>query len=110
MYTQGVHLYIFTTHRGFKRELNIKLKLFLFSILISLGSLGFAVDDGTWTYTLSGADATITGCVEICPVELVIPATVDGISVTSIGDSAFERNNLTSVIIPDSVTDISLSL
>lgn len=37
--------------------MNINLKLVLFWILISVSSLGFAVDDGTWTYTLSGAEA-----------------------------------------------------
>jgi hypothetical protein len=63
-------------------------------------------DDGTWTYTLSGDEATVTGCVATCPTELVIPAKVDGFSVASIGDSAFQGNLLESVSIPDSVVTI----
>ena len=64
--------------RVFLASLNLLCLLF-----IAMNSA--ADDDGTWTYTLSGAEATITGCVETCPVELVIPDTVDDHSVTSIG-------------------------
>jgi len=38
-----------------------------------------------------------------------IPATHNGLQVTSIGDRAFENNNLTSVTIPSSVTSIGFS-
>lgn len=65
-----------------------------------------ADDDGTWTYSLNGDTATITGCKRTCPAELVVPDTIDGYSVTSIGDFAFWENKLTSVTIPDSVTSI----
>ena len=37
---------------------------------------------------------------------VVIPRIIDGVSVTSIGNSAFKNNNLTSVTIPNSVTSI----
>ena len=44
--------------------MNIKSKLFLFSILISISSLSFAVDNGTWTYDINSDDTsiTLTGC------------------------------------------------
>ena len=41
-----------------------------------------------------------------CGTDVVIPAEIDGKPVTSIGDSAFYRNQLTSVVIPDSVKSI----
>ena len=66
------------------------------TLLLSLSTLTLnsaADDDGTWTYTLSGDEATITGCVATCPTELVIPSTIDGYSVTSIGNDAFVRTN-----------------
>ena len=78
----------------------------LLSCLLAFAGNLLADDDGTWTYTLSGDEATITGCVATCPTELVIPSRVDGNSVTSIGREAFSANKLTSVTIPDSVTSI----
>ena len=84
------------------------LKHFLrLTLLLSLSTLTLnsaADDDGTWTYTLSGDEATITGCVATCPTQLVIPSTVDGYSVTIIGNDAFASHQLTSVTIPGSVT------
>ena len=54
------------------------------TLLLSLSTLtvnSAADDDGTWTYTLSGDEATITGCVATCPTELSIPSTVDGVGI-----------------------------
>ena len=89
----------------------MSLKHFLrLTLLLSLSTLGVnsaAFDDGTWTYKRSGYEATVTGCVAICPPDLVIPSKIDGYSVISIGESAFLKNNLAIVTIPDSVTSIS---
>ena len=38
--------------------------------------------------------------------DVVIPSSINGISVTAIGEGAFEFNDLTSVVIPDGVTTI----
>jgi hypothetical protein len=66
----------------------------------------FAAGDGTWTYYIVGANATVTGCVATCPQNLVIPETINGYSVTSIGRLAFRLNQLTSVTIPDGLISI----
>ena len=59
-----------------------------------------------FTYTVSGTNATITGFTGTVT-ELYIPSTIDGYTVTEIGDSAFENcTSLTSVTIPSSVTTI----
>lgn len=55
------------------------------------------LDDGTVEITKYNGTAT----------ELVIPSEIDSMSVTSIGDSAFEENGtITNITIPDSVTTI----
>ena len=84
------------------------IKSLLLSCLLAFANDLLADDDGTWTYTLSGDEATITGCVTTCPTELVIPPKIDGFSVTSIGEYAFDGIQLTSVTIPDSVTIIGV--
>ena len=59
-----------------------------------------------WIYSKSGNAVTITG---VSPAEgdISVPVMLDGIPVTSIGDSAFcGCSGLTSVTIPDSVTII----
>lgn len=91
------------------------IRILRLTLLLSLSTLALnsaADDDGTWTYTLSGDEATITGCVATCPTDLVIPSEVDGYSVTGIGSGAFENNaaisdnkntRITTVIIPEPV-------
>ena len=65
------------------------------------------------TYSVEGGNLYFdkaTGTITDCDAEViraVIPATIEGISVTSIGDRAFYNcNSLTSVDIPDSVNSI----
>jgi hypothetical protein len=65
-------------------------------------------NDDTWAYDIDGSNALVTGCVGTCPMNLAIPDTLGGYSVTSIGDYAFYNNQLTSVTIPDSVISIGL--
>ena len=63
----------------------------------------------TLTYTVSGttATATITDCNVGATGALIIPDTLGGASVTSIGDGAFsDCSSLTSATIPSSITSI----
>ncbi len=59
---------------------------------------GFTFDKSSGT--IAGYNSNIGGT------DVVIPQTIDGILVTSIGDWAFSHNKLTSLSIPDSVTSI----
>ena len=59
-------------------------------------------------YEIQGDAVTITGCDKKVSGALIIPATIEGKPVTSIGNLAFKSrySGLTSITIPDSVTSI----
>ncbi|MBR3438445.1 MAG: leucine-rich repeat protein, partial [Clostridia bacterium] len=60
------------------------------------------------TYNIiNNQEVTVTGCDETASGKLVIPGTIEGYPVTSIGDSAFENcTGLTDITIPESVKTI----
>ena len=72
-----------------------------------LSSSAFAAQDGDYTYTVSGGNATITAYTGAGGA-ISIPATLGvGYPTVAIGDNAFfSKSTLTSVTIPDSVTSI----
>jgi hypothetical protein len=61
-----------------------------------------------WSYVIIGNVARVTGADPV-PESLVIPSILDGFPVKSIGDSAFRQCSMTSVTIPNSVTNIGKS-
>ena len=64
------------------------------------------IDGVAWSYTVANGEATITGA-DPSDCDLVIPASVHGgIPVTVIGYEAFWCADITSVVIPNSVTNI----
>ena len=61
-------------------------------------------------YSIEDGKASVEGFNEECFVsDLVIPEEIEGVPVTTIGSSAFERSAITSVYIPSSVTEIGTS-
>ena len=78
----------------------------LFAVSFAAPSGARALSAGGFEYTVASGVATVTGCTNTCPADLVIPATLGGYPVTSIGDRAFVTSRLTSVTIPNGVTTI----
>src|ERR1035437_2561630 len=75
-------------------------------IFVSMPSARADITEGDYTYTVAGSNATITGYAGLGGA-IVIPATLGGYPVTSIGNDAYQGwTGLTSVIIPNSVTTI----
>ena len=77
-------------------------------ILIFFMPVGHAQEEkmnagGQWRYVLEDGGATITGYVEKPGGDFVVPSELDGYAVSGIGARAFEKLNITSVTIPDSV-------
>ena len=88
-----------------KRALSAALALLL-AVSFAAPSGVRALTEAGFEYTVFGGAATVEGCDGACPTTLVIPDTLGGNSVTSIGMGAFEGSDLTSVSIPNSVTSI----
>lgn len=67
----------------------------------------FGFNSGTKTITSYQSYAAWPSPQPGCPIEVEIPATIDGVPVEVIGGDAFFRSGVTSVIIPNSVTTIA---
>ena len=91
-----------------RKVMSILLSILLLAVCVPLGAVSVtaaSVDD--LEYTIADGEVTITGCAYSASGKLVIPATIEGYPVTSIGDYALrDCTSLTSVTIPDSVTTI----
>ncbi|MBQ7086043.1 MAG: leucine-rich repeat protein, partial [Clostridia bacterium] len=58
-------------------------------------------------FTFDASTGTITGFTAPSgSYTVTIPSTIDGVSVTAIGDNAFQNSTMTAVVVPDSVTSI----
>ena len=76
----------------------------LFTVLAAVPSHAATAPESC--YTFSAGVITYYEDEIACPKDLDLPSTIGGVAVTSIGNSAFASNQLTSVTIPDSVTSI----
>jgi hypothetical protein len=84
-------------------------KVMLIPVLVlaaaALMAEGSTEQAGDFTYTALNGEATITGY-SGSPEDVMIPATVNELPVTAIGNNAFQFYGLTGVTMPDSVTAI----
>ncbi len=94
-----------------KKIVSLILSLCIMStMLVGITLPAAAATSGYYTYSVSSGKATITDCSASISGNVTIPSTLGGYPVTSIGGFAFYNcNRLTSVTIPDSVTDIQIS-
>ena len=77
---------------------------------VSLVATGLTITSGAkaesangFTFTVAGGNATVTGCVSVCPGVINIPATLNSYPVTAIGANAFYNASTVTVSIPNSV-------
>jgi hypothetical protein len=89
-----------------KRILSAALALLLV-VIFAAPSGARALSDAGFEYTVTDGAATVTGCTATCPVNLVIPGTLGGYSVTSIGSYAFHASGLTSLTLPNTLVSIA---
>ena len=94
---------------------NVRTRSLIASSLVGLITLAsaflnapaaMATGSQCFDYTSSGTEITITAN-RFCGADLVIPAVIDALPVTTIARRAFGSASLTSVVIPASVTTIS---
>jgi hypothetical protein len=85
------------------KQLHLLLAVWLLPILLSVAVP--ATLQAQFTFTTNNGAITITGYTGTNG-ETIIPDTINGLPVTSIADVAFSYANVTSVTIPDSVTNI----
>jgi hypothetical protein len=78
---------------------------FIFGLVLLISS-SFAFSNTEFTYNIIDGGVEITGCVDSCPSDLVIPPEIDGLSVVEIENQAFIDKQLISISIPSSVTTI----
>ena len=108
-----------------KKTFSKSLSLFLCVIMLATMSIGsvtsyayhyeysdeyeYKIENSTIYYRIINDEITISGCEDDSYGELVIPEKINNIPVRYIGDNAFLFcSNLTSVILPDSVTNIGV--
>ena len=88
----------------------MKRKLTVFMLCFTLLCVPFlkaqAESNGDWTYQIQNGNAYITHYHGDASGHVEIPSTIDGYTVTKIGNSAFLGKRITSVTIPDTITEI----
>ena len=74
--------------------------------LVFLVSSSLALSNAEFTYNVIDGGIKLTGCVDECPSDLVIPEEIDGYVVTAIGEGAFSSWGLNSVELPNTLVSL----
>ncbi len=74
--------------------------------LVFLVSSSLAISNTEFTYNVIDGGIEVTGCVDGCPSDLVIPEEIDGYVVTAIGGGAFSSWGLNSVELPNTLVSL----
>ena len=82
---------------------------FLSFLFLSVNSIALD-DNGVWRYSVhsNNETATINGCSNTCPADLIIPESIGGYSVISIDAWAFRDQQITNLTVPNSVSSIGM--
>lgn len=83
----------------------------LVSAVTITNSQTFAATPVDACFTRSGSTITnyTVGGVNNCPTNVDIPATIGGVTITAIGDSAFRNKGITAFTLPSTITTIGIS-
>ena len=87
------------------------MKKILFMLIVALigilGTCASAAKNEDYTYHIRDGEVTITDCNDLIKGKVVIPETIEGYPVTTIGSGTFyERERIVSITIPNCVTTI----
>jgi hypothetical protein len=74
--------------------------------LFFLVSGSLALSNTAFTYNVIDGGIKLTGCVDGCPSDLVIPEEIDGLDVVSLGAYAFQNQGIETVIFPEGLKRI----
>lgn len=89
------------------KALLLMLSFSLLLCLVCFNASATEYTEGNFIYSVTDKKATLEGIKGSLSGEVIIPATLGGYPVESIGSDAFEYNSsITSVVIPDTVTEI----
>ena len=94
-----------------RKMLAVLVSVVMLCAMLPMGAMGVSAETYYYSgmyYQINNGEVTITGSVSGISGDLVIPTTIQGFPVTTIGNSAFScRYYLTSITIPDSVVSLS---
>lgn len=75
-------------------------------VFLIFSASGYALSNTQFTYNIIDGGIEVNGCIDECPADLIIPETIDDLSVISIGSNAFPSKYINSVLLPSTLTNI----
>jgi len=101
----GKILVVTYTRKYFKGEIFMKKNVFIFALFICAAVMVFGQSESDFEINEAGGKITITKYIGTVK-DVKIPEKIKGLPVTAIGNSAFTKNKITNITIPNSITTI----